>query len=376
MAARTITPGLRALDPYTPIGHTSWGPIFHAAGGRAGSRGVDIIVGDDEGDDPDFDDDDDDDDDDGPDDDERQRQQNRRDAARGWQKPKAKQRREPDPDDDSDDDDPDDDEDEPDVPTDQRRSRGRRGSAEDTDEWTPPTRDQWDRMSDAVSRNNGELRKRRFLGKPLERLGITDEETLRDKMIEWGRDPDSGERLEGGEYEGSDSDLFEQPDGLDRQDDADRAPKRTKAEIAAERRRHEERGMARAEARYKPGMALFAAEAELRSAGWSGKEIGLAIKLIDPDEIEVEFDDSGWPTVHGIEDQVAKIKEEFPDWFRPRRAPTRDEDAEDGRRERSTRLPARRAGTRQVDGGERRRPADKPMTWLQRADAQMMGKRV
>jgi hypothetical protein len=372
MAPRTTTPGLRAATH--PIGHTSWGPIYRTGGGRVSARGVDFAVGDDEGpDDDDFDDDE------GDDDQEdraaeRQRERDRRDAARGWQKPKPKQRRDQ-LDEDDDGDEPDDEQDEPDDRATQRRSRGKRGSAEDTDEWVPPSREQWESVTAAVKRNNDENFKRRYVAKAMKKLGIEDEDGFRAFMLDRGLDPDSGERI-GGDGEGDDGvggdELFDQS-----QDETAPATRpRSRADVIAERRRHEERGRTRAEQQYKPGMALFAAEAELRAQGFTGRDISLAIRLIDPEEIEVDFDENSWPVVHGLTEQVEKIKEGVPEWFRQPRAAHDDEDDEP-RRERARPTSRRRVGgVREVDGGERRRPTEKPMTWIQKADAQMMGRRL
>lgn len=306
-------------DPLTPLGHTSWGPIFLAAGGRTGG-GVEMIVDDDDSDgDPwgarDIDEDDDDGDD--------------ADAE-------------------------DDDEEDPRTRRGQRTRRGRRESPED-DEGGASDRERLGRMEKALERANRTAARNRYFGKVAARLGIdaSDPNSVNDWFLDRGIDPANGNLITADTGNGN---------GHQQQDEHEepQAPQRTREQVIAERRRYEERGAARAEERFKPAVALFAAEAALREAGWSGKNMGRVLKMIDIDNLDVHFDGEGWPAVVGLEEEIEGIRGEFPEWFRGERE---DEDDLSPRRR-----PGRRTGVREIDGGERGRPADKPKGWKELLD--------
>lgn len=330
MALSTVTPGLRALDPFTPIGHTAFGPIFPVAGGRGGAK-IDFIVDDSDEDDDPFDDrDDEDDEDDEPED----REEDEPDARRRPQR--IRRRDEPDEDDESD---------------------------ADDEDWTPPSRAEWEKVLEAQRRNNGQLMKQRLVAKVLKRLGVDSEEGLTDRLLTWGIDPETGQRFRDQQDDGGQ----DEQDTDEGEGDDHRRSTRTREQILSEQRRAEQRGAARAEARYKPAVALFATSAALREAGWKGSNLALGLRMIDPDKIDIEFDEAGEPIVYGLDEQIDEIKGDFPELFRA--ATTREGEDKPARRPRS-----RPGGARAVDGGERPRPQPKPATWLQRADAQLTGR--
>lgn len=306
----TPKPGLPAVReiPYSPvIGHTSQGPVFRAAGGRAGSgSGIDFIVGDDDGDDPEFDDEG---DDEGDEDDDYQAD------------PRARrQRREPDDDDSHDED------------------------------WQPPDRTAWEAMETALQRANREAMNRRRVGKVMDRFGVADADGLEDFLRSRGIDPSTGER--GGE--GDDG------SGTDEPADDGRPAKGTitKAQYEREKLRAEQRGLARAETKYKDATILLAAENALRGAGWSGENLNLALRLIDPDRVDITMD-GGELVIDGLEEQIAEVKDEFPNWFRPA---VKDRNA--NRRRES-------AGARAVDGGNRDRPPPRKLGWAAQLSRQI-----
>jgi hypothetical protein len=302
----TSQPGRAAVlaSPYTPIGHTSMGPVFHAAGGRGGG-GIDFIVGDDEGEDPEFDDEEDEEDED---DDPRSRRRQR--------------------DDDRDDD--------------RRDDQGA--------DWTPPDRAAWEAMETALARANREAMNRRKTGKVLSKLGVEDVSGLEDFFRSRGIDLDSGERA------------GDAPENLDDAGPDDtRASKGTitRAQHERDKLRAEQRGASRVEAKYRDATTLLAAENALRGAGWSGENLNLALRLIDPDRVEVTMD-SGELTVDGLEEQIAEIRDEFPNWFRPT---SRDRNP-NRRREASS--------ARAVDGGNRDKPPARRLGWKEQMDRQIM----
>lgn len=345
MTTTLIQPGLRAVRlhfPTTvPIGHTSRGPIFLAAGGRGG--GVEMIVDDRDDDSDPFEDDDGDEDDDR--DDDGSDDEDEDDEPRGRRQPRD------------------------------RRSRGQRGRPDDTEEWTPPTRERWESTLERLHRANGEAARRRHLAKVLDKIGASDADALRERLLDWGVDPDSGQRITGDSGQGDEpaGPEAEQPD---EQADGNKPTTRTREQVIAERRQHETRGAEREASRYKPAVALFAAESALREAGWNGQNMARALKLIDPEMVDIEFDEaSGWPVVTGLDEQIEGLRDEFPEWFRSSEpagrqggrqgSRRRDDDDEDVDTFEPRPRPRRRTGVREIDGGDRGRPAAQPKSWVQ-----------
>jgi hypothetical protein len=311
------------LHTLSPIGYdTDGNPIWPARGGRGG---LDFTVDDRDGDEPDDFDETDEDDEGDEDDDE-----------------------------DSGDEGDGDDEGTP-------RSRRTRKAEEDTgDDWEPPSRDAMARIEAAMARNNNENRKNRLVRKILGKLGVNDESEFSGWLLDRGIDPDTGQRITDGAQRGNDP-----ADGEDK-------PDRTAPETVVERRRAEERGAARATAQYQPALVQFAAAAAIRDAGYAGKNMSLALRLIDTDQVDVEWNENGEPIIFGLDEQVEEVKKDFPDLFRTARAKNDEEDGTSRRRRAGGRTPT---GARQIDGGERPRGTTKPMGWLERADRQLRGQR-
>lgn len=142
------------------------------------------------------------------------------------------------------------------------------GSEDDQDDYVPPSRVEWEAHRAKLKKANSEAAKRRHL---LEELGV---------------DPRTGHK---------------------REDGGDDTTKKTESV-----RRQVEREKARIEMRYKPVLAKQATRAALAEAGFVGKSYDRVMKLIDIDEIDV--DDDG--DIIGVEDQIASIKTEFPEWFK------------------------------------------------------------
>jgi hypothetical protein len=299
-------PGLALVDPpYSPvIGHTSHGPIFRAAGGRGGS-GIDFIVGDDDGDDPDFDDEDD-----------------------------------------------DTDEDEDDDPRDRRRRWREDEGNEDAVEWTPPDRATFEAMETALQRANREAMNRRKVGKVMDKLGITDTSSLEDFLRSRGLDPETGQRSDD-DGDGYETEVRDEPAA-----DTKAKGTITKAQYERDKLRAEQRGASRAEAKYKDATTLLAAESALRTAGWSGNDINLALKLIDPEQVDINMNE-GELSIDGLEEQVAAIKDEFPSWFRPTNA------------DRNVNRRREPAGARAIDGGNKDRPPPRKLGWADKLSRQI-----
>lgn len=166
------------------------------------------------------------------------------------------------------------------------------------DEWTPPTREEFEELLRSKRSANKEAMERR---RYLEAHGI-----------DWK----TGEKRER---------------DRDTEDDAKTSPAKTESA-----RRSAERAAAKVEMRYKPAIARLAVKGALTDAGWTGKDTSMVMKLIDIDDIAV--DDDG--EVTGITDQIEAIRAEFPSWFRK----TREPKTETG-------------GSSEVDGGRKTAPA-------------------
>lgn len=249
-------------------------------------------------------------------------------------------------------------------------------------DWQPPSRQQFEKMEAALAKANREAARRRTVGKAMDRFGIDGPEAFNDFLLSRGIDPESGNRLVGDDEDPDEQ--FGEPD------EKGQRRGRTREEVARDLKRAEQRGRAAAEEAWKPGVALFAADAALRAAGFQGNDRMLtrALRLIDPDTFDIYLhEESGWPMVSGVDEQVKALQEDYPEWFRQPRGDTRDRrpaprdryrDDRDDRDDDEYERPARRrpsGGARQVDGGERRRAAaPRPRTWLQQLDDRITGK--
>lgn len=248
------------------------------------------------------------------------------------------------------DDDEDDEDDEDEDEGDDDGPRGRQG------DWKAPSQAEWEREKTARARANAESAARR---KVLEQLGVkydrrtgepTDPDYLDRLVAAAARLDDSGSDDTGGGEAAADGG----EDDKAREEDRPTNGGVSRAEFDRAVSRAESRGEARVEARLKPMLAELALERELAQAGWSGTSSDIALRMISLDEVDVEDGE-----VVGIADQVADLKQEFPDLFR-------------GRRGGGT----VRRGAEQVDGGDRRRrtPPPKPQTWEQRIAARIDGR--
>jgi hypothetical protein len=279
-----------AFNPFAPLGFTSYGPIMPVAGGRG--SGIEFVVGDDDGADPDFDDDDEDEDED--------------------DEPRSRRR-------DRDDDDDD---------------RQRDDTDQDGD-WTPPSRQAFESVQDALTRANREAMSRRQVGKLMKKLGVQTADEFAAFLADRGIDvEDAGD----GDGEGR----------TERRGDRPRNDKTSAA-----------RAEARAAARYKSAVVNLAAENAFTKAGWAGENLALAMRMIDPSRVDVEFDDDGQPSIDGLEEQIEEVKNDFPMLFR-------------GNGKRAARQ--RAGGVREVDGGNRERPPAQKLTWDQKLSRQLGGR--
>lgn len=181
------------------------------------------------------------------------------------------------------------------------------------DDWTPPTREEHERMQSKLSKANREAASRRRL------------------LEEHGIDHRSGKKLDADDDDESDTD-----DTADAKAKPEKPKRKSKAaEIRAARR----------EEALKKAVVTSTLKSELATAGWNGKGDGRVMRLLDLDEIDV--DDEG--NVTGLEDQIAELKDEFPEWFK-----------------RSRNSGATSGGARQIDGAEKTTKGSKSSKgWLE-----------
>lgn len=197
------------------------------------------------------------------------------------------------------------------------------------DAYTPPSKDEWERVQAGVRRNNQENKQLRLLKKQLTGKGVdlsTDEgREAFDNLLNGRTSGDAGESTSS-------------------KRDVDRAVARAA-----------ERAAAKVEGKLKPALAAVAVEAALAKSGWSGKDETLPrlMKMIDMDEIDV--DDDG--KVVGIADQIADIKRDIPEWFRSGQKPAGE----------------KRGGASEVDAGDKKTKSGAQKTWLEKVNDSIAG---
>lgn len=195
------------------------------------------------------------------------------------------------------------------------------------DDWSPPSRSDWDKLNERVKTNNRENAKLRG---------------LKNLARSYGVDPTTDDGLAQLEEL-----LRERSPGRQRSESSDAQ----KAERATARAAEQAR--AEAETTWKGRATRQAVIAELVQQGLdlssdkSGSKISRALKLVDL--TQVEFDADG--NVIGASDEVAAVKREFPALFS---APAKP----------------RRSGAADVDGGDKRSSGKPDGGWREKLNAQ------
>jgi hypothetical protein len=160
---------------------------------------------------------------------------------------------------------------------------------EPADDWTPPTREEWEAHQAKLRTASGEAAARR---KFLRANGI---------------DPKTGQKIEPDEPE---------PEPAARPDDKNDEPR---GATPAEVKRAIERAAAEAElrGRRQTRSLVTGLNTALSDAGWNGQRLSSLMKLIDIDDVEI--DDDG--TITGLDEQIAEIRTEWPEFFKRTRNP-------------------------------------------------------
>ncbi|MEU3281600.1 hypothetical protein [Streptomyces antibioticus] len=151
---------------------------------------------------------------------------------------------------------------------------------EAVDDWTPPTREEYEETVSKLRTASGEAAARK---KYLRQHGI---------------DPKTGSKIQADEPAPEPTPTGEQPAGPS----------------AAEVRRQVEKAAAEAELRglRKTKALVTGMNAALAGAGWNGQRLNSLMKLIDLDDVEI--DDDG--EINGLSEQIDAIKAEWPEFFK------------------------------------------------------------
>lgn len=149
------------------------------------------------------------------------------------------------------------------------------------DDWTPPSREEYEQLLAAKKKADGEAAARR---KYLRQHGI---------------DPKTGEKIQADEPQPA------EPQGDDRQ---------PTGVSAVEMQRAVEKAAAEAElrGRRQTRALVTGVNAALAEAGWNGQRLNSLMKLIDLDEVDIESDGE----ITGLSEQIDAIKAEWPEFFK------------------------------------------------------------
>lgn len=154
------------------------------------------------------------------------------------------------------------------------------------DDWTPPSREEYEQLLAAKKKADGEAAARR---KYLRQHGI---------------DPKTGEKQQPDEPE---------PEPATAKDDQPQGPS------AAEMKRQIEKAAAEAELRglRKTKALVTGVNAALAEAGWNGQRLNSLMKLIDLDDVDIDDGE-----ITGLSEQIDAIKAEWPEFFKRTRSAT------------------------------------------------------
>lgn len=157
------------------------------------------------------------------------------------------------------------------------------------DDWTPPTREEYEKLLADKSKASAEAANRRKW------------------MRAAGLDPKTGQKLQPDEP-------TDEPASRPQQDPSGDEPRGLSP---AEVKRQVDRATAEAELRgRRQSRALVTGvNTALATAGWNGQRLGSLMKLIDLDDVEIDQDGS----ITGLDEQIADIKTEWPEFFKRQR---------------------------------------------------------
>jgi len=160
------------------------------------------------------------------------------------------------------------------------------------DTWTPPTREVWEKTVAAKAKADSEAAARKRY------------------LREAGLDPKTGKPIEKPTLE---IDL-EDDDDVVQKDDTKKDDGFSREKLEKVFERNLEREVAKAEQRVRSQVTplISAVPEALADAGWNGKNMGRMLRLLDLDSVEVDSDGE----ITGLAEQVAGLKEDFPEFFK------------------------------------------------------------
>lgn len=169
------------------------------------------------------------------------------------------------------------------------------------DEWVPPSKEEFEKLLAAKQKADSEAAARkRFLR-------------------EAGFDPKTGKPVSKPKVslEDLDDDDDDDSDEIDQREARKQLKGETKARSDKAFQRQLEREIAKTERRVRDeATSLMAAVPEaLSEAGWNGKNLSRMLRLLDLDEIHVDSDGE----IDGLNDQIAELKADFPEFFKRQR---------------------------------------------------------
>lgn len=198
------------------------------------------------------------------------------------------------------------------------------------DEWTPPSRETWEKTLAAKQKADSEAAARKRF--------------LRDA----GFDPKTGEKVE------KPSVKLEDDDSTDDKEPAAKGFDREKFEAQFQRQLDREVTKAERTGRSSAYSLIHEVPSALEDAGWNGKNLPRMIKLLDLDALEIDQDgiDADQLNAH-----VAELKKDFPEFFKRTRMKDVAKDLPD---------------TSAVGGGKKQAPAsEEELDWKARMRMQL-----
>ncbi|MFD7999931.1 phage scaffolding protein [Streptomyces mirabilis] len=203
---------------------------------------------------------------------------------------------------------------------------GEEQEAEPVDDWTPPSREDYEKLVEGKRKADAEAAARR---KYLRQHGI---------------DPKTGNKIN--------PDPEPEPDDEPpaRKNDTPTGP--SQAEI----RRQIEKATAEAELRgmRKTKSLVTGVNSALSEAGWNGTRLGSLMKLVDLDEVDIDEDGE----ITGLAEQIDQVKADFPELFKRTRGSAAASNSGSGSGQNG-------APAAKVDAADKPAPKPEPKGWAQ-----------
>jgi hypothetical protein len=204
------------------------------------------------------------------------------------------------------------------------------------DDWTPPTREDWQKLMDAKKKADSEAAQRK--------------RWLRDN----GFDPKTGQPIEKPKVALEDEDDTDTDSSKKKKDDDTPSLNREKLEQTFQRQLERETAKAETRGRTTAYSLIHEVPAALEEAGWNGKNLPRMIKLLDLDSVEIDEDGVD---ADALEKQVAELKKDFPEFFKRSRMKDAAKEVAD---------------TKTVGGGKKQAPAsEEDLDWKTRMKLQL-----